>query len=687
MTMGQQGNTTTPLDVALIGCGKMAVHHAKAIKAHGAGRIIALADPSGDRSKLDGLVSKDTPFFTSAADLLKTINPTVVHIATPPATHADLAMLCLEHGAHVYVEKPFTLRLAEVDAVLEAARKAGRSVCAGHQLLYEAPARALTASLPLIGRVIHVESYFSFKTVRKSNDGRSLMSPIDQLLDILPHPVYTLLDALGGAAGTAPQLQSLYVRPEGEVHALLQAGETTGVLVVTLRGRPIDSYLRVVGTNGSLRADFVRGQLTRLAGPGTSAVGILSNPYREAMQILAGSTRGFASRILNKGKGYPGLAELIEAFYNSIRHSTPPPLSPSSIRETVRLCEQVGQRLREAKAEFEASAEADLEARTRQLPPIGAGKGLVLVTGGSGMLGRAVVAELRQCGWPVRALGRRVPPPSEREPGVEYAKADLGGDFDGSVLTGIKTVVHCAAETAGGKEAHERNSVLATRNLLRSAAKAAIQRFIHISSIAVLKTSKEMGRALDEQTPVDFGNTTRGPYVWGKAEAERAVTESASGLGMQVRIIRPGPLVDYAEFEAPGRLGRELGPLYVAIGPRKGALSVCDVNMAAQVIRETVADIDGVPPVLNLVEPQAPTREALVARLLQRRPDLRAVWFPAWLLNLVSPLLILIQRLLLGSKNPIDIAAAFASERYDGTLAAQVVDRARQASASCRATD
>ena len=175
--MGQQGHSHVPLDVALIGCGKMGVHHAKAIKAHGAGRIVALADPSGDRSRLDGLVSKDVPFFNSASDLLKAIKPTVVHIATPPATHAELAKLCLSHGAHVYVEKPFTLRMADADEVLEAARKVGLSVCAGHQLLYESPARALAASLPLIGRVVHVESYFSFK-IKSSAILRSVISVI-----------------------------------------------------------------------------------------------------------------------------------------------------------------------------------------------------------------------------------------------------------------------------------------------------------------------------------------------------------------------------------------------------------------------------------------------------------------------------------------------------------------------------
>ncbi len=678
--MGQSSNSVLPLDVALIGCGKMAVHHAKAINAHGAGRIIALADPSGDRSKLDGLVSKEVPFFTSAADLLKTVKPMVVHIATPPATHVDLAMLCLEHGAHVYVEKPFTLRLAEADAVLEAARKAGRSVCAGHQLLYEAPARGLTESLPLLGRVVHVESYFSFKTVRKSSDGRSLMSPIDQLLDILPHPVYTLLNVLGGTAGIAPKLESLYVRPEGEVHALLQAGETTGVLVVSLRGRPIDSYLRVVGTNGSLRADFVRGQLTKLTGPGTSAVGILSNPYRESMQVLFGSTRGFASRILNKGKGYPGLAELIEAFYNSIRQGTAPPLSPSSIRETVRLCEQIGEKLRAAKTEFEAQAEIELSDRTRRLSPVDARKGLVLVTGGSGMLGRAVVAELRRCGWPVRALGRRVPPPSEREAGIEYAKADLGGEFDPTVLSGVETVVHCAAETAGGKEAHERNSVVATRNLLRVAAKASVRRFVHISSLAVLKTSKEMGGPLDERTPVDLDNLSRGPYVWGKAESEREVVEQGAALGLKVRIIRPGPLVDFSDYEPPGRLGRELGLIYVAVGPRSSRINLCDVNTAAQVIRATVHDMDAAPAVVNLVEPTAPTREELLARWLTKRPDLKGVWLPSLVLSVLSPMLTLLQRVILRGKTPIDIAAAFASERYDVSLATQVVQWARKES-------
>jgi predicted dehydrogenase/nucleoside-diphosphate-sugar epimerase len=672
------GQRDVALTVALIGCGKMGLNHVKAIKACRTGRLVAVADPFGDPATVRSLLPNDVTWFSSASELLKAVKPDVAHIATPPATHAELAMLCLAHGAHVYVEKPFTLQSAEANAVLGAAQLAGRSVCAGHQLLFEAPARGLIASLPMIGRVTHVESYFSFRTVRKSRDGRSLMSPIEQLLDILPHPVYTLLDALwASSTQTTPEVVALEVRPEGEVHAILRAGEATGVLIVTLRGRPIESYLRVVGTNGCLRADFVRGALTKLPGPGTNAISLVFNPYREAKQILFGSTRGFASRILEKSKGYPGMSELIEAFYESIRQGTPPPLSPSSIRQTVAICERVGDALRRAEQELELRAETALAARALELPPINQNKGVIMVTGGSGMLGRAAVVELRRHGWRVRAVSRRVPPPSGRDAGVEYAAADLSQTLDRTLFEGVSTIVHCAAETAGGKEAHEKNTIEATSNLLRTAAQASVRRFIHVSSLAVLKPGRTVGGPLDERTPVDAGNLSRGPYVWGKAEAERGVQEQGTALGVEVRIIRPGPLVDFADYSPPGRLGRELGPRYVAIGSRSSRISLCDVTTAAQVIRVIAEDFKAAPPVVNLVEPTAPTRQELLARWLKERPDLKAIWIPAWVLSVLSPLAKLLQRILLPRSTPVDLAAAFSSERYDTTLAAQLISRAR----------
>src|SRR5688572_10263370 len=96
-------SSTTPLKVAIFGCGKMGMNHARAIQACPGAALVAVADPQADPATLRGTLPADARWFASATELLDSIKPDVVHIVTPPATHADLATLCLTRGAHVYV--------------------------------------------------------------------------------------------------------------------------------------------------------------------------------------------------------------------------------------------------------------------------------------------------------------------------------------------------------------------------------------------------------------------------------------------------------------------------------------------------------------------------------------------------------------------------------------------------------
>jgi nucleoside-diphosphate-sugar epimerase len=185
------------------------------------------------------------------------------------------------------------------------------------------------------------------------------------------------------------------------------------------------------------------------------------------------------------------------------------------------------------------------------------------------------------------------------------------------------------------------------------------------------------GRVVDERTPVDAGNLERGPYVWGKAESEVLARQLGQEHKMQVKIIRPGPLVDFDDFHAPGRLGREVGPWYVAIGGRKSPLSVLDVGTGARVVRSYIEDFAAAPEVVNLVQTPAPTRGELVDRLRKVRPDLKVVWFPAVLLRMLSGPAKLAQRWLMGASKPIDLYAAFSSERYQPDIAAAVIAKAK----------
>ena len=278
-------------------------------------------------------------------ELLERMEPDVVHVVTPPNTHAELARKALEHGAHLYVEKPFAQSVSDAKELLNLAERRDLLVCAAHQVRFQQSGQDLLDQIGQIGKVAHVESYFSFRPVRRRADGKR-MSASEQLLDILPHPVYLLLSAFGEAREV--EVKNVELPSEGEVRATLSVNGSIAVLVVTLNGRPIESYLRIVGTNGSVVADFVVGGVTRLIGPGTSAISVVLKPFRTAFQTVFGSSIALARMILKRHKSYPGLSELLARFYDSIRNSSSPPIAVSEIVQTVAICEEVSKQLLDA---------------------------------------------------------------------------------------------------------------------------------------------------------------------------------------------------------------------------------------------------------------------------------------------------------------------------------------------------
>src|SRR3990170_5974258 len=285
-----------PIRVALVGCGKMGLQHLRAIGAVPGATVVGVADPAADEEALRDLLPADALVLGDARTLIERARPDVVHVVTPPATHAEAALLAIDAGCHVYVEKPFAATRAEAEQVIRRAEERGVQVCAGHQCLFERPALEAFHRLAEVGRLVHVESYSSFRMVRRT------ITHVDQAKDILPHAVYPLTALLRAGTGLtdAPiQVVGLDVRATGDVYGLLRLGDCTGILVVTLSGRPIEQYQHIVGTNGWMRADYVTGALTHLAGPG-AGVGVLFTPYRRSWQTLTGATGGVARLIAER---------------------------------------------------------------------------------------------------------------------------------------------------------------------------------------------------------------------------------------------------------------------------------------------------------------------------------------------------------------------------------------------------
>ena len=131
----------------------------------------------------------------------------------------------------------------------------------------------------------------------------------------------------------------------------------------------------------------------------------------------------------------------------------------------------------------------------------------VLVTGGTGTLGRLVVPRLRDAGWDVRVLTRQH---REGAEGVEFVTGDLAtGEGVDEAVAGAGIVVHCAG-TAKGDE-------VKVRQLVRAASRAGARHLVFISVVGTDRVPLASG--IDR---VMFG------YFGAKLGAERVV--AGSGL-------------------------------------------------------------------------------------------------------------------------------------------------------------
>jgi uncharacterized protein YbjT (DUF2867 family) len=134
----------------------------------------------------------------------------------------------------------------------------------------------------------------------------------------------------------------------------------------------------------------------------------------------------------------------------------------------------------------------------------------ILVTGGTGTLGRLVVSRLRLAGCEVRVLSRKGPEPGD---GVEFVVGDLlkGAGVDDAVDS-VATIVHCASDRKGDADA--------TRNLVQAAARAGASHLVYVSIVGVDRVS--------------FG------YMTSKREAEQVVT----GSGLPWTVLRATQFYD-----------------------------------------------------------------------------------------------------------------------------------------------
>ena len=171
------------------------------------------------------------------------------------------------------------------------------------------------------------------------------------------------------------------------------------------------------------------------------------------------------------------------------------------------------------------------------LPP--APGSAAFVTGGSGFVGRRLIADLVARGCQVRALARS---PASAEVVRRRGAVPVSGDLaDIATMTkgmhGCGVVFHAAAKVAlwGDWKDFERETVQGTANVIEAARAAGVPTLLHVGTEAVLADGGPIIDA-DETRPIP--SHPNGPYPRSKALAEQLV-RAANGPGLRTVVVRP----------------------------------------------------------------------------------------------------------------------------------------------------
>jgi len=657
------------LKAGIVGAGGISRFHLQALKRLPHVTVVGVCDLDEARARaIAGEFS--VPTFPSL-QALRDAGAQVIHVLTPPAAHARVALEALALGCDLFVEKPLATTAEDCDRIAARARELGRTVCVGHSLLFDpfvSRARALVEQ-GAIGDVLTFD-YFrcqpppGYPVTGATAEQQAGGFPFR---DLGVHALY-LAEAFVGPTLSVDAWPMITGRGDcnllvDEWRVLAQCERGTAQIQMSWNVRPQQNCFIVQGTRGTIRCDLFGLSVTmRKQRPmpehARRVVNAVAEGTGQATQAVANLTRFVRGKL----RQFHGLQALVEDFYARLAAGRPPAVVPEDARRVVYWTEHVA-RLGDAQRD---EAVRELTAHRSQAR--------VLVTGGTGFIGKRLVERLLDAGEPVRLLARRIPPAAVRNhPLVEVVFGDLGDpQVVDRAVQGIRTVYHIGAAMSGGSDDHERGTVKGTGYMVDACLRHKVDRLVYMSSLSVVDSDV---RHVDERAPLEPHPELRGHYTRVKGEAERIVREAVQQRGLNAVLLRPGGVVGPDKPLLTPAVAQRAGSLLVVIGDGKLDLGLVHVDdVVDAMLAASTAKIES-GTIVQLVEPASLTQNEVIAHYRSRGLKATVVHIPVW--SMVA-LAATVEKIfgLMGKGSPIGprrIRAATTARTYDCQRAADLL--------------
>ncbi len=552
-------NQHQPTTVAILGAGYIADYHITALRRIANLEVRAICDLN--RPLAEQLAHRQgiPHIYSDLGDMLATEDLDVVHVLTPPHIHFPTAQQIVKAGVDAFIEKPLCHTAATCQALRQLAQETGRSIGVSHNFLYFPAYEQLVRDIQSgeLGQLDQVDIIWNkpLGAVRSGPFGLwMLQSPTHILFEVCPHSFSHVVHLVGAPDTVQVDAYDKVELPRGLVfYRRWDIQARKGNVGIRVRFSFIDGYpehyIHVRGSHGTSIVDFERNLYQhRSHQPYMLDLDRFANTWQPAQADIQQGIQTLSQVVLSKMKlskhtapFTESIGRTVESFYQT-RHQTVDPRIDAAMGEaTVQLAERVAQAAN-LPIPHPPNLPTPQSAPTTSTPTTSAPPSTVLVLGGTGFIGQALVKRLRQAGYGVRLLSRQPQncPPALLQLGVEVVRGDFtnAAAIDGA-LEGIEFVFHLARGNGKTWDDYQNTDVEPTLKVAELCLKHAVKRLIYTSSIAIYNAG-DANTKITEATAPDRGMMRVAPYTRSKVENETQLLRLYQQQGLPVVIMRPG---------------------------------------------------------------------------------------------------------------------------------------------------
>jgi predicted dehydrogenase len=353
------------LRVAIVGCGKAAENHVAEIRKLSKVSLVAACDSEPLMAEQFCVRHTVGAWYSDFLQMLREQRPDVVHIVTPPQSHATLAVAAMENGCHVMVETPVAETSAGALEVIRQAERTGCKLTVGWTYYFDPIVRSMRERVVrgVIGDPVHLDAFLAYDLHGSFGSavledathwvhglkGKLVQNNLDHMLSLMvdffdiDNPVVNVCAWQG--------TQSPYPDLVDELRLTLGDERIFAQIAFSCRARPLGHFFTIVGTKNTIRLNLTNQILMQdstsgLPGP----FGRLACGLDQTRQLASQNFHNLTRFVRSDFQALPGMGYLISAFYRSVERDEDVPIPYAQILRVSAWLDQVVNGTRDAQA-------------------------------------------------------------------------------------------------------------------------------------------------------------------------------------------------------------------------------------------------------------------------------------------------------------------------------------------------